>query len=221
MEEIIPLKKDIIFKTKIGEITNINVEHDYKIQDELVNGNVIISGTYKMTEASISEEDFYYEIPFGVAISSRINKDTLKIDIDDFKYEINKDTLKVNVELLLTCDERESVENYMNNYFNEEKELEIDNSENNLIEEIENNDSIENKIIINEKNISNNITNITNNILNNDEKYFTYKAYIVRKGDTIESICNKYNISMNELSEYNNISNINAGDKLIIPISNE
>ena len=46
MKEIIPLKKDIIFKTKIGEITNISLEHDYKILDDLVEGEVNINGTY-------------------------------------------------------------------------------------------------------------------------------------------------------------------------------
>ena len=60
MKEIIPLKKDIIFKTKIGEITNISLEHDYKILDDLVEGEVNINGTYKMTEASVIDEEFEY-----------------------------------------------------------------------------------------------------------------------------------------------------------------
>lgn len=63
MKEIIPLKKDIIFKTKIGEITNISLEHDYKILDDLVEGEVNINGTYKMTEASVIDEEFEYKVP--------------------------------------------------------------------------------------------------------------------------------------------------------------
>ena len=96
MKEIIPLKKDIIFKTKIGELTNISLDHDYKINEDIIEGTVVISGTYKLTEASVQEEEFYYTIPFSVAISKRIDKDTINIEIDDFKYEPIKDVLKVN-----------------------------------------------------------------------------------------------------------------------------
>ena len=35
MNSIIPFKKNIIFKTKINEITDISLTHDYKILDNL------------------------------------------------------------------------------------------------------------------------------------------------------------------------------------------
>ena len=139
MKEIIPIKKDIIFKTKIGELNNISLDHDYKINEDAVTGTVAISGTYKMTEASVIEEEFYYTIPFEVAISKRIDKDTIKIDIDDFKYTIEKDILKVNIELELSCEEiREEeaikeeydLDNYINNYF-EDKDINLLNEEHN------------------------------------------------------------------------------------------
>ena len=203
MKEIIPLKKDIVFKTAIGQITDINLEHNYDIKDNLVEGNVLLYGSYKLTEASVIEEDFNYKIPFGVSISKNINKDTIKIEIDDFKYDINNDVMSVSVDLEFSCDEVEE-----NNIVFEEP----------LIEE-------EKDITINESNndidIDQNITNITNNIVANDQKYYTYKIYIVRESDTLESICKKYNVSENELKEYNNITNINIGDKIIIPYINE
>ncbi len=215
MRDIIPLKKDIIFNTIIGEITSINVEHEYKIKDELIEGNVSISGSYKMTEASVIEEDFFYKIPFGVSISSKVDKNTIKLDIDDFKYEIEKDVLKVNVDLELVCEEiNNTQEENINNVKIEE--------ENN--EEIANYFEDKNVTLNNEEekiNIEENINNITNNIINNDVKYYTYKVYIVRKGDTVESICNKYNVTLNDLKEYNDLSNININDKIIIPQINE
>ena len=107
MKEIIPLKKDIVFKTAIGQITDINLEHNYDIKDNLVEGNVLLYGSYKMTEASVIEEDFNYKIPFGVSISKNINKDTIKIEIDDFKYDINNDVMSVSVDLEFSCDEVE------------------------------------------------------------------------------------------------------------------
>jgi len=218
MKEIIPLKKDIVFKTKIGVLSNLNLDHDYKIQDDLITGTVALSGTYKMTEASVVEDDFFYTIPFSISISKRINKDTIKIEIDDFKYEIIKDTLKVNIDLELTCEELESegeidnkvtddLDNYIDNYFQSDEQVE------------------ENKVEIsnvpNDINVESNINNIANNILNEDNKYFTYKVYIVRAGDTYESICSKYNISFEDLKAYNNLSEINVHDKLIIPSLNE
>ena len=223
MKEIIPLKKDIIFKTKIGEIINISLEHDYKIFDDLVEGEVNINGTYKMTEASVIDEEFEYKVPFGIAISKKVDKDTIKIDIDDFKYDINKDVLKVNIDLLLTCDELEKktedikneieeepneLDDYLNNYFKDDMELP---------KEVEK--TVE--PVINDIDIENNISNITNTIINNENKYYTYKIYILREGDTVDTICNKYNITKEELSMYNTLSDLKIGDKIIIPEVNE
>ncbi len=214
MKEIIPLKKDIVFKTAIGQITDINLEHNYDIKDNLVEGNVLLYGSYKMTEASVIEEDFNYKITFGVSISKNINKDTIKIEIDDFKYEIEKDILKVNIDLELTCEEKEdmseekndlNLDNYIDDYFNSEEE-----EEKTITNDVKTNIDINNEI-----------QNITNNIVNNEENYYTYKVYIVRSGDTIEEICNKYNITYEELKEYNDLSELNVGDKIIIPSFNE
>ena len=206
MKQIIPLKKDIIFKSKIGDITNINLEKDYKIKDDLLEGFINVFGTYKMTEASVLEEEFNYKVPFGVSLSNGLKKDTIKIEIDDFNYSFNKDVLSIDVLLLFECDD-----------YNEEVEKQED------IEEIEEEPIINQTLPqIEEENnvIDENITNITNNF-NNEENYYTYKVYIVREGDTIENICNKYNVSENDLKEYNDISNIKVSDKIVIPYINE
>ena len=199
MREIIPIKKDILFKTTIGEITNIDLDHNYKINNDLIEGTININGTYKMTEASVLEDDFNYDIPFKVSISKMVNKDTIKIDIDDFKYEIKKDILNVEVDLLFTCNE----------IVEEKYEL-----ENPIIEESK--EEIEIKEEEKEINIDENINNITN-IVNSDNKYYTYKIYNVRENDSVDSICLKYNISIEELKEYNDINELHEGDKLIIP----
>ena len=54
---------------------------------------------------------------------------------------------------------------------------------------------------------------------NYQEAYMTYKVYIVREGDSVESILDKYSISLETLNKYNVINELNVGDKLII--SNE
>lgn len=50
-----------------------------------------------------------------------------------------------------------------------------------------------------------------------DDDESTYTVYIVRENDTIESIAQKYSISIEKLKEYNDLSEIKKGDKIIIP----
>lgn len=224
MNEIIPLKKDIIFKTKIGEITNITIEHDYKINDDLVEGSIDISGSYKMTEASVIEEDFYYSIPFSIAISKNIKKDTINIEIEDFKYKIYSDVLSVSIDLNLDCEKEEEIKNEvvdqididLNNY--EEENTILDNH-NEIIDINDNHDDV---VVENSKieDSFNNITNITN-IIDSSNNYYTYKVYIVREGDTLETICTKYNITLEDLKLYNDLTDLHIGDKLLIPYLNE
>ena len=55
-----------------------------------------------------------------------------------------------------------------------------------------------------------------------EESFYKYKIYIMRSEDTIESIAIKYNVTLDDLKEYNDLSNISIGDKIIIPfIQNE
>lgn len=54
-----------------------------------------------------------------------------------------------------------------------------------------------------------------------EEKYVTYRVYKVTESDTIDSILAKYNVTKEMLSDYNNLENITAGDKLIIPTNEE
>ena len=56
-----------------------------------------------------------------------------------------------------------------------------------------------------------------NKIIINDEEYKSYTVYIVRDGDNIEDIIKKYSTSRDILDEYNDLSNLNVGDKIIIP----
>ena len=51
----------------------------------------------------------------------------------------------------------------------------------------------------------------------NNTGYLTYKIYIVKENDTIESIISKYSVSKELLDSYNDLSDIKLGDKIIIP----
>ena len=56
-----------------------------------------------------------------------------------------------------------------------------------------------------------------NNALNASNTYVTYHIHVVGENDTIDSITNNYKISKDILSEYNDLSNLNIGDKILIP----
>lgn len=103
MKKIISFEKEIAFSSMIREVTSIALDHTLKFTDSSsVKGNFVISGTYKMTEASTLEEKFSYEIPTEIDLSERLDLETCKISIDDFTYEVvNEDTLKCNIDVLV------------------------------------------------------------------------------------------------------------------------
>ena len=49
--------------------------------------------------------------------------------------------------------------------------------------------------------------------------YISDNKYIIKKGDTLYSIANKYNVNINDLKQINNLNNniLNIGEQLIIP----
>ena len=54
-----------------------------------------------------------------------------------------------------------------------------------------------------------------------EESFVTYQIHIMKETDTIESVCTKYNTTQTILGDYNDLSTLTIGDKLIIPDTNE
>lgn len=236
MNSIIPFKKNIIFKTQINEITDISLSHDYKILDDVINGEFYLSGSYKMTEASLINEDFYYNIPFSIALSERIDKNTINLKLDGFEYKINGDTLSLSVNLNMEAEEikkeedrniiddiKEGIDDIKDGIAeklgidNEDKDNEIENNKDNDF--LKQDEGVEEKASV--KKIDTEVNSDTiNGLLSNIDKsnsYITYKVHIFRDGDSIESISEKYNVSIDNIKEYNDINTINIGDKILVP----
>lgn len=92
MKKTISFEKKIDFPSMIGEITAISLEHDLKFTDaSSIEGNLIVSGSYKLTEASRIEENFSYKLPTDIILTECLDLDTAHIDIEDFYYEIEND----------------------------------------------------------------------------------------------------------------------------------
>lgn len=231
MKKIISFKKELLFKTKVCEITSISLEHIIKTQDDdLISGEFLINGEYKMTEGSINREKYDFKLPFDIALNSNYDTQSIRLDIDDFHYEIlNNEILKVNIDLLIEGNEKEILpepikelkkeelfdEEERKNIMKEEIENEFENIENSVLN-VENNIK---EVISNDDIVNNNIninTNIFDNI-NENETYSTYYVYIVKEDDTIDKILDKYGITKEDLENYNNIESIKPFDKIVIP----
>lgn len=106
MKQIIPYKKDIVFKTNIANITSISLEHEEKIKEGEVIGDFSIFGEYKIHNDTTEKELFKYRLPFSIDFTENIDKDSIKIDIEDFNYEIiESDVLRINIEFSLNATE--------------------------------------------------------------------------------------------------------------------
>ena len=77
MKKKVTFEKNIEFPTMIGEVVEISLDHELKfINESNIEGNFILTGKYKMTEASRLEEDFNYKIPTEIALSEKIDLNT-------------------------------------------------------------------------------------------------------------------------------------------------
>lgn len=244
MKKIVPFKKEIVFKTNLSEITSISLEHNLQKKDNnIINGNFVVSGNYKVNETSINTERFSYELPFDINVDEKYMLDNVVIDIDDFYYEIiNNKSLEVNIDVLIDHleekplieekeiikEEKEDVSNIMEIEKEDEDIMERCIEAEDILSSLEEKDEKENenvirddkKIEVVEQKSVTKINSLFDNLDSSTETYKTYKVCIMRAGDTIESVLQKYTITKEELEIYNNLSDIKIGDKLIIPSLN-
>ena len=236
MKSIIPFEKEIVFKRNVSEITSISLEHEINIDGNLVSGNFIISGDYKISDSSKTVEKFDLKIPLEINLDEKFDTEKAEVDIDDFYYEIiNNSILKVCIDVLIDKLEEKEVK--------EEDLIDMDRNINIIDEVSEKVEEVKEKIVDKVKDIGENITNkitdkVTEDIadkvvdktdeqtkkikslftnMDSSDIYVSYNIYIIREGDTVETILNKYDITDEELKKYNDLSDLKIGDKIVIP----
>lgn len=284
MKKTVPFTKQIHFKTMIAEITNIEVTHNLEVKENnTIEGDILVDGSYKMHEASQIEEEFHYQLPFTIEVDDKYDIENAEIGVSDFYFEIiNEEDLKVNVDLEIRNVEEKtkeleveddpisvskitddiSLEEEVVRNDDEKIPVEVDEKIESLevpsvdeiekdLEDINNTDTncdgdnndlpnmnffsnkimeskeessplLENKekVNMNPNANSNSYSNIFDTI-STDETYVTYYVYIVRESDTIEEILDKYKVTKEDLSSYNDLDSIKVGSKIIIPCHNE
>lgn len=208
MKETIEFKKDIIFKTTIQEMTELDVTHEYKVLDDVIEGEFHVSGEYKMTEASVKHEEFLYNIPFAIALSERIKKESVNLVMDDYTYEIDKDILHLKMKLGMQYEEVE-IES-------ETKEEEITSIDEMLDGVEEEQEVISEEKDIEKEEVKEQIEEFSKKF-NMPDNYITYKIHIMKSDETIDSIAMKYNVRIDDIKEYNKEEVYSIGDKIVIP----
>lgn len=225
MNQKIEFKKDCMLKTYVSSITDISLTHDYKILDDTIEGYFDVTGSYKVTMSSVETEDFMFTIPFTIALSSLIDKDTIDLKLSDFNYSVEKDVLHLKmfldmdyqeIEIKEDIEDNEEIDNMINDLMDKESTIDIKSpsefhNEVMLDNVIDSKEEVSTKEKVSEKNF--------NTIFNEvkESNFSKYKVYIMRSEDTLESILVKYNVTMDEIKEYNDIDNINIGSKIVIP----
>lgn len=225
MNQKIEFKKNCMLKTYVSSITDISLTHDYKILDDTIEGYFDVTGSYKVTMSSVETESFMFTIPFTIALSSLIDKDTIDLKLSDFNYSVEKDVLHLKmfldmdyqeIEIKEDIEDNEEIDNMINDLIDKESTTNIKSpsefhNEVMLDNVIDSKEEVSTKEKVSEKNF--------NTIFNEvkESNFSKYKVYIMRSEDTLESILVKYNVTMDEIKEYNDIDNINIGSKIVIP----
>lgn len=69
--------------------------------------------------------------------------------------------------------------------------------------------------------VNNNVSSIFSSFKDNIETYKTYSVYIMKEEDTIDIVLQKYGVTREELEEYNDMSDVKTGSKIIVPSSSK
>ena len=207
MYKIINYEKDIIFKTKIGEICSITLEQDFNVEDNIFKGSFNLSGEYKPNNLSVNKETFNYDLPLEYELEPSINKDSIVYEIENFEYNVVDDVLSIYIDLRLNYEEikKEPI-------IPEPFKLEEDEEEKEEVLEIEP-EIKEDRLDIKEQ----------ETIINSspkEETYIVYHIHKIKEFDTLESIAKEYNTSVDMIKEYNEGENFEINNKLIIPCKN-
>lgn len=210
---------------------------DYKMNEGSINReefsfdlpfDITLDPRYDVNSVKADIEDFYYDV---------INEDTLKVNIDLYiEAEYLPDTSLDNN--ILT--EEDKSDNEMNDVQKEDEHAEEDrnimmesksdskNDENIEIEKdkevtsekINNDDATMNDSDIERNDVDDFANDLFSN-LDNTETYTTYYVYIVKEEDTIDKIISLYGVTKEDIENYNDITSIKPGDKVIIPKTSE
>lgn len=239
----ISLEHHLTKKTDTLISGNFIISGDYKQTESSENKDpfnftlpfdIALATKIDLDDMLLDVDDFYYET----------GKNTLKVNIDllldaneigEPEKEDRKDINGKDAESIDSNTYNDNEASRVPDEFNDInfKMPQTENLPNHLdnsgvsLEDIQNDNFMDS---INNDNVSDNGTsNIVNSNINNNENnnlfasfetadtYTAYRVYLIKEDDTIDTILKKYNVTKDDLSAYNDLSDIKYGDKIIIP----
>ena len=243
MKSIIPFTKELDFKTKVSEITSISLEREFEVNTSSIEGSLYVSGDYKSHEVSANVTPFNFKIPFTIEIPDNLVEESITLEISDFAYEMEENSkIKVSIELELFGEEKEIEEEededitpievdgeeivkMLEEASEKEKEMEKEDRAEPKEEPTEEEkeeapaDTVDETREETEDMTSENV--IITGASNTPDEYTTYHIHSVKEGETIETICTMYNSNLSLLNDYNDLSEVSKGMKIIIPENDE
>ncbi len=204
-----------------------------------------LDDSYDYEKAIVDIDNFYYEIVNDDTIKVNIDvyvdavkkeKEEVIIDEEDNEIEEEIDSDIVSSDK----DDNNDIQDDDRFDINIDSNIDIDVNnvtDSNNISKDNNNDKVEDieqvvsykkpeHVDLDEVISDNNIKDDSKiNFFNTDsfsnDTYATYYVYIVKEDDTIEKILEKFNVTKEEVANYNDMNDIKKGTKLIIPVVNE
>ena len=184
--------------------------NELKSTNNLSNNNLSIGQQLIIPGESVSEDNIYI-VKSGDSLYSIANKYGVTVkEIKDLNNLIS-DNLSIGQKLLLPG---ESEETTLNTYTVKSGDTlyKIANKYNISVDELKKLNNLTNNTLSIGQTLK--IRDNNNDLITEDTDY-----YIVKKGDTLYSIANKYNVSVNDIKSLNNLpsNSLQIGDKIKIP----
>ena len=176
---------------------NVEIEMDGIEENKLPKLEEKRNSLEEVSEVLDTEEDFVRNKEDDILIPVEIEEKKEKLEVPQnnplhkLAEEIKKDILTEDIPLVEVT--------------KQEAKKEIKKETTSVKQEKDNNTS------------SNNMSSIFSSLASSEETFSTYYVYMVRETDTIESIIEKYQTTKEELQNYNDLTNVKVGSKLIIP----
>lgn len=241
MNKKISFEKKIKFPTQIGEVCSISLEKNLIFKSEdFVEGELFLTGKYKLTEASLLEEDFSYKIPIEISLTEEVDTSKSRVDIADFYYEIeNDDTMICYIDLEIDgeelkkeevreCDgdsplEKEIEIPVLDSSEDMDENIEIEKNEFNEVDTMEGDMNVEENMDVEEDAKEENVepTKSIFQIADDEDRFGTFVVSIVGEGETVNTILEKYHTTLEKLEQYNDLKDFSMGMKILVPIEKE
>lgn len=176
---------------------NVEIEMDGIEENKLSKLEEKRNSLEEVSEVLDTEEDFVRNKEDDILIPVEIEEKKEKLEVPQdnplhkLAEEIKKDILTEDIPLVEVT--------------KQEAKKEIKKETTGVKQEKDNNTS------------STNMSSIFSSLASSEETFSTYYVYMVRETDTIESIIDKYQTTKEELQNYNDLTNVKVGSKLIIP----